>query len=276
VKSFPYEHVPAAATIVALTDVGDRESRSRAFSLARAMDVRVYALGEGRDGRMFDYGWITNAATHQKVWQMEYGETEHAGGAAKNRLADRTIHLDKGDYVVHYVTDDSHSADLFNASAPPDPKRWGITLLAASGTLERGAVSEYAEKPDTNVIAQIVGVRDDESPKKKFTLDRETTIRVYALGESSASQHGGLRVDRRREDRPHRVGDDVPLDRTGRRRGEEPALRRHDHPSGRRVHAPLRDRRFAFVRVVERKPSRRTGHVRDHPVPHPVARSRAG
>lgn len=186
VKSFPYEHIPAAATIVALTDVGDRESRSRAFSLARAMDVRVYALGEGRDGRMFDYGWITNAATHQKVWQMQYGETEHAGGAAKNRLADRTIHLDKGDYVVHYVTDDSHSADLFNASAPPDPKRWGITLLAASGTLERGAVSEYAEKPDTNVIAQIVGVRDDESPRKKFTLDRETTIRVYALGESSA------------------------------------------------------------------------------------------
>ena len=188
VKSFTYEHVPAAATIVALTDVGDKESRSRGFSLGRAMDVRVYALGEGRDGRMFDYGWITNAATHEKVWQMRYEETEHAGGDAKNRLVDRTIHLEKGDYVVHYVSDDSHSADGFNASAPPDAKRWGITLLSASGTVERGVVSAFAEKPDANVIAQIVGVRDDESPRRKFSVDRETTIRVYALGESSGRE----------------------------------------------------------------------------------------
>jgi hypothetical protein len=184
-KLFTYEHLPAAATIVALTDVGNEESRSRGFSLSRAMDVRVYALGEGRDGRMFDYGWIVNGATHQKVWEMRYADTENAGGAEKNRLVDTTIHLDKGDYVVHYVSDDSHSADGFNASAPPDPKRWGITLLAASGTLDRGVVSQYAEKPDLNVVAQIVGVRDDASPRKKFTLDRETTVRVYALGESS-------------------------------------------------------------------------------------------
>ena len=48
VKTFAYEHVPANATIVALTRVGDSESRSRGFTLNRAMDVRVYALGEGR------------------------------------------------------------------------------------------------------------------------------------------------------------------------------------------------------------------------------------
>jgi len=185
VKPFTYEHVPAAATIVALTRVGDRQSLSRAFSLNRGMDVRVYALGEGRDGRMFDYGWITSAATHQKVWEMQYADTENAGGDAKNRLIDKSIRLEKGDYVVHYVSDGSHSADGFNAPPPPDGKRWGITLLAASGSLERGAVSEYAEKPDVSVITQIVGVRDDESPRKKFTLDRETAVRVYALGEGS-------------------------------------------------------------------------------------------
>jgi hypothetical protein len=188
VKSFPYEHVPAAATIVALTRVGDGESRSRGFTLNRAMDVRIYALGEGRDGRMFDYGWITRGTTHQKVWEMRYAETEHAGGDAKNRLVDKRIHLDAGNYVLHYVTDDSHSADGFNASAPPDGRRWGVTLLAAGGAVERGAVSEYAEQPDVNVIAQIVGVRDDERPRKTFALDRQTDVRVYALGEATSSR----------------------------------------------------------------------------------------
>jgi hypothetical protein len=185
VKTFTYEHVPASATIVALTKIGDSESRSRAFTLNRAMDVRVYALGEGRPDRLVDYGWITSVATHQKVWEMRYADTESAGGDAKNRLVDRTIHLDKGDYVVHYVSDDSHSYDDWNAAAPSDGQHWGITLLSAQGPLDKGAVSDYAEKADPSVIAQIVRVRDDQSPRKAFRLDRETQVRIYALGEGS-------------------------------------------------------------------------------------------
>ena len=185
VKSFAYEHVPVNATIVALTKVGDSESRSRGFTLNRAMDVRIYALGEGRPDRLVDYGWITSVATHQKVWEMRYADTESAGGDLKNRLVDRTIRLEKGDYVVHYVSDDSHSYDDWNASAPSDGQHWGITLLAAQGPLDRSAVSEYTEKADPSVLAQIVRVRDDENPRKSFKLDRETQVRIYALGEGS-------------------------------------------------------------------------------------------
>ena len=185
VKPFAYEHVPAAATIVDLTGVGDGEARSRGFTLNRATDVRIYAIGEGRDGRMFDYGWITSSGSRQKVWEMRYDETETAGGDPKNRLVDRTIRLDKGDYTVHYVTDDSHSADLFNAPAPHDARRWGITLLAPGQTVDRSAFSTYAERPDPAVIAQLVRVKDDERPRATFRLTGETAIRVYALGESS-------------------------------------------------------------------------------------------
>ena len=184
VKPFAYEHVPAASTIVALTKLGDRESRSRGFTLNRAMDVRIYALGEGRD-RLVDYGWITNAATRQKVWEMRYADTEPAGGDAKNRLADRTIRLEKGDYIVHFVTDDSHAFDEWNAAAPSDGQHWGITVLAAQGPLDRSAVGEYAERPDPSVVAQLVRLRDDENPRKTFKLDRETQVRIYALGEGT-------------------------------------------------------------------------------------------
>ena len=185
VKAFPYDHVPAAATLVALTGVGDGDVKSRGFTLNRAMDVRVYALGEGRDGRMFDYGWITGGAARQRVWEMRYADTEHAGGDAKNRLVDRLVRLEKGDYVLHYVTDDSHSADAFNAAAPHDARRWGITLLAAGGAVDRSTIATYAERPDPNVVAQLISVRDGDRPKTTFRLDRESEIRIYALGEGS-------------------------------------------------------------------------------------------
>ena len=124
--------------IAALTKIGDDESRTRAFTLAQAADVRVYALGEGSAGRMFDYGWITRASTGEKVWEMRFAETDHAGGDAKNRQVDRTIRLEKGDYVLHYVSDDSHAYHEWNASAPRDVAHWGITLLSAGGTATRG------------------------------------------------------------------------------------------------------------------------------------------
>ncbi len=110
VKTYPYEHVPAASTFVALTGLGDGEDAARGFTLRKSMDVRIYAIGEGRDGRMFDYGWIVGPS-HRRVWEMRYEDTEPAGGDAKNRLVDRVVHLEAGDYTVYFVTDDSHSAE---------------------------------------------------------------------------------------------------------------------------------------------------------------------
>jgi hypothetical protein len=191
VKHFAYENVPDAATFVALTDVGDSQAVSRGFTLTRPMDVRIYAIGEGRDGKMFDYGWIVNANGHRRVWDMPYDDTEPAGGAAKNRLVDRVVHFEKGDYTVYYVTDGSHSAEKWNASAPPDGRRWGITLLSAEPSLDRAAVTSHAETPDPSILAQLVRVRNDERPHQSFTLAQASDVRIYALGEGV----GGEMVD---------------------------------------------------------------------------------
>jgi hypothetical protein len=185
VKSFAYEHVPQAATFLALTRIGDGASKKRGFTLTRPMDVRVYALGEGRDGRMYDYGWITSAGSRQRVWEMRYGNTESAGGDRKNRLVDTTLHLQKGSYVVHYISDDSHSAEEWNAAAPADGQHWGITLLAAQGALDRSAVADYDEAGDPSILAQLTEARDDGQLRKRFTLDRDSEVRVYALGEGT-------------------------------------------------------------------------------------------
>jgi hypothetical protein len=148
------------------------------------MDVRVYAIGEGRNGQMFDYGWITSADSRRRVWEMRYAGTEGAGGDPKNRMADTTLRLEKGSYVVHFISDGSHSAGDWNASAPADGSHWGITVLSARA-LDRSAVGLYAESPDTSVLAQLIEVRDDDQVRKRFTLDRETDIRIYSLGEGT-------------------------------------------------------------------------------------------
>jgi hypothetical protein len=191
VKAFAYEHAPESATILALTRIGNSESRKQGFALTRPMDVRVYALGEGRDGRMFDYGWITNAGSRTRVWEMRYGETEPAGGDRKNRLADTTLHLPKGSYVVHYVSDDSHSAGEWNSAAPADGRHWGITVLAAQGALDRSAIAAYDEKADPSILAQLTEIRDDDQVTKRFTLQTESAVRIYAVGEGT----GGDMVD---------------------------------------------------------------------------------
>jgi hypothetical protein len=46
-------------------------------------------------------------------------------------------------------------------------------------------MSYGVEKADPSIVAQLVRLRDDESPRKTFRLDRETHVRIYALGEGT-------------------------------------------------------------------------------------------
>ena len=80
---------------------------------------------------MYDFGRIDNDETSRQVWEMTWRNTDHAGGARKNRVFDDTIVLDSGTYEVHYVTDGSHSFNDWNASRPRDAMNWGITVSVA-------------------------------------------------------------------------------------------------------------------------------------------------
>ena len=171
---------------LSLTQVGDDEIASQGFSLSSPMDVRVYAIGEGNSREMNDFGWIIDASTRQPVWQMEYRDTERAGGATKNRMVNEVVTLDAGNYIVYYVTDGSHSWDDWNSSAPRHEDAWGITLLAADGTLDGDIIGAYDVASDPAIIAQLVAIRDDDSRGAPFSLEADTEIRIYALGEGES------------------------------------------------------------------------------------------
>lgn len=117
-----------ADIITQLTRMGDNENRTQLFTLSKPTRVRIYALGEGQNREMYDYGWIERTDTHERVWEMTYSMTFHGGGGRKNRVGNTTILLDKGSYELHYTSDDSHSYNHWNTDPPDDPTMWGITL----------------------------------------------------------------------------------------------------------------------------------------------------
>jgi CubicO group peptidase (beta-lactamase class C family) len=116
--------LPVIAQIV---QVLDNEDKSVAFNLASSQDVRIFAIGEGQPGEMFDYGWIEDADKGSRVWEMQEAKTAHAGGAGKNRKVDVVIALPAGNYKLRYKSDDSHAFDHWN-SLPPDINFWGIAV----------------------------------------------------------------------------------------------------------------------------------------------------
>ena len=116
--------LPVIAQII---QVLDNEDKSLAFTLAKSQEVRIFAIGEGQGGEMFDYGWIEDVDKGSRVWEMQESRTTHAGGAGKNRKIDAVITLPAGNYKLRYKTDDSHSFDHWN-SLPPDINFWGVAV----------------------------------------------------------------------------------------------------------------------------------------------------
>ncbi|TDI86065.1 MAG: hypothetical protein E2O78_03530 [Caldithrix sp.] len=183
VSTHDYVETEEKNIIVKITELRDDEVRSEGFKCKRDLNVRIYALGEGKRKHMFDYSWIIDARTRKKIWEMTYRNTEHAGGGSKNRLFDGLIHLDRGAYTVYAVTDGNHSYWDWNTAPPYDKEHWGITLYAVDDDFKPGDVGEYNEDDDTSTLAQVVRMRDYERERERFTLQKDTDVRIYAVGE---------------------------------------------------------------------------------------------
>ncbi len=184
VSPFDYENIPLSQAFVRLREVRDDEHRTEGFSLSAPTALRIYAIGEGRSGHMFDYGWIMDADTRSRVWSMDYSDTEHAGGASKNRLYDRVVELDAGNYEAHYMTDDSHAFNDWNSDRPFDPAAWGLTIVPADPN-DASRIGTFNPRSDRSHLAQIVRVGDDEEAYTDFTIDTDSRVRVYAIGEGT-------------------------------------------------------------------------------------------
>ena len=162
--------------------VGDYAYKEKSFEVTKPTSIRIYAIGEGRSGDMFDYGWISDANTGEIVWKMRYRDTQHAGGASKNRLFQGVIELKPGQYIVHYQTDDSHSYEEWNSRPPQDPEMYGISIYPMNDRENIKFIPRQAIKSN-DILAQLTKIGDEEHVRKQFQLDRTTRIRIMCIGE---------------------------------------------------------------------------------------------
>ena len=182
----PFKSPEQLKPVVDITKVRDDEFRTKGISVKSAVDVRVLCVGEISSDDMADGGWIINAATREKVWDFNRQQTKHAGGAKKNQLFDGNVRLEKGDYIIYYATDGSHSYEDWNSGPPYEQDYWGITLWTTrKEDINKVSVFSPAEYKNANAVAEILQVRDDEDRFKTFTLNQDTRLRVIALGEGS-------------------------------------------------------------------------------------------
>ncbi|MHC1705873.1 MAG: hypothetical protein AB9846_18380 [Tenuifilaceae bacterium] len=156
---------------------------SQGFSLKKEMKIRVISEGESSgDFDMADYGWIVNTDTHKTVWEFTQRKSQYAGGAEKNRIINEEVTLPQGNYIAYFVTDDSHAYGKWNSAPPLVPELWGLSILLDSNQ-DSFVLTNAQSVPNNKVAVEITKVRDDERISKDFTLDKETKVRIYAIGE---------------------------------------------------------------------------------------------
>ncbi len=171
--------------VIQLTQVRNNETRTASFALKKEARLHIYAIGERGNSRrdMADYGWIINAKTREKVWEMDVDRTEHAGGAEKNRMVDEIITLPRGTYTACYQTDDTHAYGDWDASPPFDPEHYGLTISLEGEPLSAAIVERDVTPAEEGIIAQIVRVGDNANKTQSFHLEKPSHVRIYAIGE---------------------------------------------------------------------------------------------
>ena len=176
-------------SIVSFTPASDNKYFRQSFYVTEDINVRIYAIGEfaNYDETGNDFGWIVNANTKEKIWEMQRSDTEHAGGGEKNRKVDEIIEIPQGEYIAYYVSDGSHSFGGWNDSSPFDPYFWGLSILAPSSDFNRSLITLTTESPDNTMIINLVGIENDQLVSQGFKLNRKTDVRLYVVGESDYS-----------------------------------------------------------------------------------------
>lgn len=178
--------------LVDLTRVGDDAFESQAFELKSEQSLHILCIGEYSSwGKEFvDYGWIEDAGTGRTVWDMTWRNSTEAGGAEKNRKFDRMVTLPAGFYIAHYITDDSHSYRDWNASPPYEPELWGLSIYPGKDFKKSDfrLLKESELQTGADILVKMTGLRDNVRKRSKFTLDKRTRIKIYAIGEGSRDE----------------------------------------------------------------------------------------
>lgn len=135
-------------------------------------------------------GWILNSSSREVVWHVEQTD-DYDEDEGLFDFEDK-VYLDKGDYEVYY-SGSVHKyvmvdniGDFWKKLFGRNKYRTGYRkdlFMTVSGLFRVRDPKELADNQTKNAIVSIKRVGDYEEIKKSFSLNNDTHIRVYALGE---------------------------------------------------------------------------------------------
>lgn len=161
--------------------IGDHSMKSFVFRVVAPSDLILYSVGEMCTSGC-DYGWIEDIHTSERIWQMDWENTEPAGGMDKNRQFSGTIRMAPGIYRAVFRTNGGHSANYWNANPPTDPDGWGLSMTG-SNPMNFVEVDPWAQ---SQPIIDLTGIGDDEFREVQFALTEPASLIVFAVGEISS------------------------------------------------------------------------------------------
>lgn len=167
------------------------------FEVLRETKVVVAAMGEiTSQDNAYDTGGLYRA-DGSTVWQLDYDNSDEAGGQSKNRQAVRTLTLAPGRYEARFRTDDSHHPGSWNSdsSAPEHPERWGLAVFpfnpsdlrveaATTGDGPSASQAPTSPAPTGDVLAAIENVRNDDDEEARFVLSEAGMVQIRAAAEA--------------------------------------------------------------------------------------------
>lgn len=169
--------------IVSIVRAGDNEFVRKNFSVEKEIELNIYSSGEQYDGDQFDFAWIVNSNTYEKVWPKESTRYKKAGGGRKNKMISEKIKLPKGNYTLFYISDDSHSFDKWNVLPPNDPQLWGVSIWTEEKYKNKVRLNETSD----SFVLKLNKAGDNDYLSQAFKLKKDMKIRVYCIGERSGS-----------------------------------------------------------------------------------------
>ena len=167
--------------LISIVRAGDNENIKKSFAASGDVNLNIMEIGEQSDDQLYDFAWIVNANTFEKVWPNAETRFKKAGGGNKNKSTFQTVKLPKGTYTLYYVSDDSHSWDKWNVLPPYDPQFWGVTIWPDEGDKSKVKVVDLADQ----FVLKLNKAKNNDYLSQAFTLKKDMKIRVLCEGESS-------------------------------------------------------------------------------------------
>ncbi|MFC2151932.1 hypothetical protein ACFLSE_05335 [Bacteroidota bacterium] len=166
-------------SIVSFVRTGDDEVERKDFALSKETKLYIYCQGERDGNEFYDFAWIYDLKTHEKIWPTSLTDYDRAGGGRKNFSVFQEVTLPSGEYQVNYVTDGSHSFEKWNVMPPNDPQFWGITIWCDSEDMKNISENTTEYIP----LVDLTKVRDNDYVSKGFELTQNMDVRIICLGE---------------------------------------------------------------------------------------------